>query len=63
MVAPPTVCLVLELLRVHLVEVLEDGGLDDLAVDCGDSVDGVAGDNGQIGHAHKPGRGKTETFR
>ena len=46
--------LVLELLGEHLHEVLEDVGLDDLAVDSGHAVHCLAADCGKEGHVHKP---------
>jgi hypothetical protein len=39
----------------HLVEVLEDGVLDDLAVDGSHAVDAVAGHNREVRHAHALG--------
>ena len=42
--------LVGEPLRPHLVEVFEDGGLDQFGVHRRDAVDGVAPDGGQVGH-------------
>mmetsp|Transcript_12733 Transcript_12733/g.53542 ORF Transcript_12733/g.53542 Transcript_12733/m.53542 type:complete len:680 (+) Transcript_12733:784-2823(+) len=45
--------LVLELVGPELVEVLEDGLLDELRVDRRHAVDGVAGHQRQRGHAHR----------
>ena len=52
----------LELLGEHLVEVIEDGLLDDLTVDGGDTVDRVGGDHCQVGHADKPKRQKRQQY-
>ena len=44
--------LVVELLRRKLVEVRQDGVLDDLRVQGGHAVDGVREDDGEVGHAN-----------
>ena len=46
--------LVLELLGVNLVEVLEDGVLDDVGVDGGHPVGGLAADDGHERHVDEP---------
>ena len=46
-----TVCLVVELVREHLVEVFQFAVLEDLGVESCDAVDAVAGDDRHIGHA------------
>ncbi len=43
---------VAELLRPHFIEVLEDVALEELRVQGGDAVDGMAADTGEVRHAH-----------
>ena len=50
-----TVGLIAEPLRPHLVEVFEDGGLDQFGVHRGNAVDGVTTHRGQIRHPNVPG--------
>ena len=47
-----TVCLVLELLRPEVVEVLEESLLDQLAVHESHTVDGVAANDRKVSHVH-----------
>ncbi len=47
-----TVRLVAEFLRPHFIEVLEDVAFQQLGVQLGHPVDGMAADTGQMGHAN-----------
>ena len=46
-----TICLVVEFLRHHLVEILQDVLLQDLRMKLRDAVDAVAADDGEVRHA------------
>lgn len=51
-----TIGLVLEPLGPKVGKVLEDGVLDDLAMDGCHTIDRVTGNNGEVRHAHKPAK-------
>ena len=47
-----TVCLVLDLCRIHLVELREDRRFDEFSMQGGYSIDGVRADDREVGHAN-----------
>lgn len=58
-----TVGLVLEPLGPEVGKVLEDGVLDDLAMDSCHTVDRVTSNNGEVCHAHKPVKASQDSMR